>query len=120
MLVGHGSKTLGFDDAMQEVARSLRREKVNWKVTCAFLEAARPSIPDAIRQCVRQGAREVRLLPYFVLTGKHVTQDLPRLAKEAAQKFRSRAKIILCPYLGFDPKIVSVVKDRLNRIGVSP
>ena len=113
VLVGHGSKTRGFDGAMQKVARQLRRERLYREVYCAFLEVSVPSIPEAILRCVQRGAREVRILPYFVLTGKHVTRDIPRIVREAARQHRGKAKIILCPYLGYHSKIVSVVKDRI-------
>lgn len=117
LLVGHGSKAPGFDGAMQKVARQLRREKLYREVTCAFLEVSTPSIPDAIENLVQKGAREVRVLPYFVLSGKHVTRDIPKIVAEAAQNHRGRARVVLCPYLGYHPDIVSVVKQRL---GVSP
>ena len=114
VLVGHGSRTRGFDTAMRRVAATLRREKFFREVCCAFLEAARPSIPEAIDRCIKRGASEVRVLPYFVLTGKHVIHDIPKIIQEASQRHASVAKIILCPYLGYHEKIVSVVKQRIS------
>ena len=116
VLVGHGSKARGFDAAMRRVARALRTEKRFGEVCCGFLEVSQPSIPQAIRSCIRRGAREVRVLPYFVLTGKHVTQDMPRIVADAAKRHRKKAKIVLCPYLGFHPKLVSVVKERILHV----
>ena len=116
VLVGHGSKTLGFDGAMKKVALAIRRKKGIHEVRCAFLEVTAPSIPQAIEDCVRRHASEVRVLPYFVLTGKHVLQDIPRIVREVARHYRGKAKIVLCPYLGYHPKIVSVVKERIGRV----
>ena len=114
VLVSHGSKAPGFDSAMKRVAAALRRGKDFKEVCCAFLEVARPSIPEAIDRCVERGAKEVRILPYFVLTGKHVIHDIPEIVQEASHRHAQRAKIVLCPYLGYDSKIVSVVKRRLR------
>ncbi len=114
VLVGHGSRTRGFDTAMAQVAATLRRQKMFSEVCCAFLEAATPSIPEAIDRCVRRGARQVRVLPYFVLTGKHVLGDIPRIVRETSQRHVGKAQIILCSYLGYHPKIVSVVKQRIR------
>ena len=116
MLVGHGSKTPGFDGAMRKVARELERTKLYREVRPAFLEVARPSISEAIRSSVQRGASEVRVLPYFVLTGKHVTRDIPLIVREMALQHHPKAKIVLCPYLGYHPRIVSVVKDRIGRV----
>ncbi len=115
VLVGHGSRARGFDAAMERVAATLRRGRFFGEVCCAFLEAAQPSIPDAINRCVERGAREVRVLPYFVLTGKHVLQDIPRMVHEASRRHADNAQIILCPYLGYHAKIVSVVKQRIGQ-----
>lgn len=114
MLVGHGSKARGFDAAMRRVASALRKDPRYQKVLCAFLEVSSPSIPEAVSACVRQGAREVRVLPYFVLTGKHVIRDIPEIVREAARFHRGSARIVLCPYLGFDARIVAVVKQRIK------
>ena len=118
VLVGHGSKAPGFDAAMRKVASALRRSRRYRKVLCAFLEVSDPPIMDAIARCVQAGATEVRVLPYFVLTGKHVTRDIPFIVRAAARKFRRQARVILCSYLGYHAKIVSVVQERL-RLGVS-
>ena len=114
LLVGHGSKAAGFAGAMKKVAARLRHRKQYGRVVCAFLEVSSPSIPEAIDACVRRGASEVRVLPYFVLTGKHVTRDIPRIVSEAAKKHRDRARVVLCPYLGYHPHLVSVVRERLT------
>lgn len=113
VLVGHGSRALGFDTAMQKVATALRREKKYIAVLCGFLEVTPPSIHEAILACVHHGAGEVRVLPYFVLTGRHVTRDIPRIVGATSKKYRGQFKIVLCPYLGFHPKLVAVVKERL-------
>ena len=114
VLAGHGSKTRGFDAAMGQVAAALRRRRTFGEVCCAFLEAAEPSIPEAINRCVDRGARQVRVLPYFVLTGKHVLYDIPQIVREASRRHANKAEIILCPYLGYHPKLVSVVKQRIH------
>lgn len=113
MLVGHGSKAARFDGAMKRVASRLRRGPYR-SVRCAYLEITSPSIPDAVRAAVEKGAREVRLLPYFVLSGRHIRQDIPRIVSAEKKRWKGRARVILCPYLGFDERIVSVVKDRLH------
>ena len=116
VLVGHGSKAPGFDSAMRKVASSLRRGGRYRDVRCAFLEVSRPSIPEAVRLCVRRGPRQVRVLPYFVLTGKHVTRDIPRIVAETARTHRGRSRVVLRPYLGYHEKIVSVVRERIGRV----
>ncbi len=114
LLVGHGSREKGFQAAMWKVAKALEKSARYDCVACAYLEVTSPSIFKGIERLVRKGAAEIRVLPYFLLTGQHVKRHIPQIVAEARKKFKSRVKIILCPYLGFDSKIVDVVKKRLK------
>ncbi len=80
----------------------------------AYLEINTPSISEAIDQCVKQSISEIKVLPYFVLGGRHVKMHIPQIISAARKKHRGKTKIILCDYLGFDPRIVKVVKERLR------
>ena len=115
LIVGHGSRLRGFQTAMKKVAAALRRRRLYDRVECAYLEAASPSIDEAIDACLRQGAKEIRVLPYFLLTGNHTQHDIPAIVKKAAKKHRRHARVLLCPYLGFDEKIVSLVARRVRQ-----
>lgn len=116
ILVGHGSKAPGFDGAMKRVAARLRRGDYR-SVRCAFLEISSPSIADALRSAIRQGATDVRIMPYFVLSGRHIRKDIPAILFEERKRWGKAARIVLCPYLGFDERIVSIVKDRIRHDG---
>lgn len=91
---------------MRRVARKLGAR-------CAYLEINTPSIPEAIDRAARAGSRDIRVLPYFLLTGRHVLEDIPRIILEAKKKHPKTA-IRLCPYLGYDERIVAVARDRLR------
>ena len=114
ILISHGSRCLGFDTPLRKVQRILQREIKNNKVLLAYLEINSPSISEAVDRCVRDGFKEIRLLPYFVLLGNHVKKDIPAIVSDCKKKYRGKARITLCPYLGFDKKIVDVVKERLR------
>ena len=81
---------------------------------CAYLEINSPSIADAIGQAAARGAGEVRVLPYFVLSGRHVNKHIPQIVRQARKK-NPGVRIKLCSYLGYDPRIVDVVRDRIRR-----
>ncbi len=114
MIVGHGSRLRHFQKAMQQLARDLNKDKRFKAVYCCYLEITAPSVPAAISTCVKDGAEEILILPYFLLMGNHVKSDIPNLVRAAQNQYRSRAKIKLSPYLGYDPKILAVVKRRLK------
>ncbi|MBI4432696.1 MAG: CbiX/SirB N-terminal domain-containing protein [Candidatus Omnitrophica bacterium] len=112
LLVGHGSLLRGFDTAMKRVARVLRKNQEFSSVSCAYLEITPPSIEAGIRKLVQAGAKEVVVVPYFLLTGKHVTRHIPAIVKAARKEHKGKAGIKLAPYLGYDKKIADIVGAR--------
>ncbi len=114
ILVGHGSRQTRFSVAMEKVARGLKKDKKFLGVVCAYLEIAKPSIAEAIEVWARRGARQIRVLPYFVLSGRHVVSHIPEIIAEAKKKYRGKVKIKLCPYLGYDEALVALAKKRIG------
>lgn len=113
LLVGHGSKLSGSNEAIDQVIEALCQIEPSTLFQAAFLEIQPPSIPEGIELCLNQGAEEVIVIPYFVQAGKHVVQDIPRIISEAKAKYSGKS-IHLANYLGFDSRIVSVVQDRIR------
>ncbi len=113
LLVGHGSKLSGSNEAIDQVIEALRQKEPSTSFQAAFLEIQSPNISEGIELCLNQGADEVVVIPYFVQAGKHVVQDIPRIVSEAKAKYFEKT-IHLANYLGFDSRIVSVVRDRIR------
>lgn len=112
LLVGHGSRQAGFQAAMEKVASQLKKDRRFGGVLCAYLEIAKPSIGEAIDICAQKNPKQIRILPYFVLTGRHVKSHIPELVAAARKKYKN-ISIILCPYLGYDERIVQLAKKRI-------
>ncbi len=115
VLVGHGSRARGFAFAMKKVASQLRGQRDMGEVVCAYLEISRPSIEKAIAGCVARGVRQIRVLPYFLMAGRHVNSHIPQIIAGARKKHGRWVRIILCPYLGYDKKVVELTKQRLRQ-----
>ncbi|MBI3127598.1 MAG: CbiX/SirB N-terminal domain-containing protein [Candidatus Tectomicrobia bacterium] len=113
LLLGHGSKAEGANEAMHRVEADLRAQHPGWIVASAFLEINHPSIPEGIDLCARRGAERIILLPYFLHLGNHVAQDLPRLMAEG-QARHPGLEITLGPHLGYHPKLAEIAEERLR------
>src|SRR3989338_8497187 len=114
VLVGHGSKLAGSNEAIECVVKALEKKEPSTFFLVAFLELQSPNIPEAIRQSIEHGAREVIVIPYFVQTGRHVVQDIPKIVLEAQTAYPG-VKVRLGEYLGFDERIVSVVFEKVRK-----
>lgn len=113
LLIAHGSRRAEANADLEHVAIELRKRVPESNVLFAYLELASPSIPEGLQACVDQGARSIRILPYFLSAGSHVTDDLKRFRSEFLQKF-PQTECTLCPPLGLHPDMIGVLLDRLT------
>jgi sirohydrochlorin ferrochelatase len=116
VLVGHGSRTQGFDKALKQVARQLKKSGDYSRVVTAYLEITEPDIAQAIESVIVGGSKDVRVLPYFVLAGTHIKKHIPEIVAAQKKKWKDAAQIRLCPYLGYHDKLVSIVKERIHEV----
>jgi sirohydrochlorin ferrochelatase len=112
LLIAHGSRRADANRDLVELARRLRDQSGYQIVEIGYLELAEPTIQQGGAACVKQGARRVMLLPYFLSAGTHVTADLERFRAELATA-HPQMEFRLCPPLGLHPLMTEIVQDRL-------
>ena len=78
LIVAHGSRRKESNIEVIQLAARIRRKNRSFSdVNAAFLELAKPSISDAILDCVSNNVKEVVVFPYFLASGRHVFKDIP-------------------------------------------
>jgi sirohydrochlorin ferrochelatase len=87
ILVGHGSLRKASGAAMIRLAALLRQEGDFPIATAGFLNFSRPTFLDAVSRCVRKGATEIFVQPYFLISGYYVKTGVPKLIAEAKAAF---------------------------------
>jgi sirohydrochlorin ferrochelatase len=110
VIVAHGSRRAASNEEVialsGQVAASLKEQYPI--VSTGFLELASPLIPDAIEQCIQQGATDVTVLPYFLSAGRHVQEDVPAEVNTIQLKYPDTA-ITLLKHLGGMPQMVNLI-----------
>ena len=87
LLVDHGSRRAASNALLGEVAERIAAKLPEGTlIEPAHMELASPTIAEAFDQLVARGASEVVVVPYFLSPGRHATEDVPRLAAEAAAR----------------------------------
>lgn len=113
VIVDHGSRRAS-SNAMLETFVGLFADATGLPIVePAHMELAEPSISTAFDRCVARGARRVVVMPYFLSTGRHWHQDIPRLARDAAAAHEGVAYLVGSP-IGLHPQMVGVVQARLE------
>lgn len=112
VLIAHGSRRPEANADLVRLAELLRPRLPQDQIEIAYLELAEPSIPAALQKCVDAGADTVRILPFFLSAGAHVTEDLEEFRREFAGR-HPRIRFLLSPPIGLHPGIADILLDRL-------
>lgn len=108
VLFSHGSLLCGSGRMLCDHAERLRETGDYVAVEPGYLNYCEPSVETAIANCVAAGARRVVIVPYFLVGGKFVVEDLP-----------SRLDLATAPFVGVEFCIVHALEDHpLMRIAV--
>jgi sirohydrochlorin ferrochelatase len=115
LIVSHGSRR---KDSNEEVRLLTERVAQNIgpsfeKVSCAFLELTSPTIDMAIAEVVGEGATEIVVFPYFLASGTHVVNDIPRIVQEGREKFPNIGMTVI-PCLGAIQGISDLILDHIE------
>ena len=113
IIVDHGSRRAESNDMLLEVVRSYQEQTHFEIVEPAHMELAHPSIADAFDRCVARGARNIVVMPYFLLPGRHWHKDIPELSRAAAAAHPGVTYLVTAP-LGLDPRMNELIESRID------
>lgn len=86
LLFGHGARNPEWAQPFHRIRDAILAREPEALVEPGFLELMRPTFDEGVDCLVRQGAREIIVVPIFMASGSHVTKDLPQLAASAMDR----------------------------------
>jgi len=113
VLLGHGSRAPGASEAMEHVAASLRRRRVE-PVVVAHMELCEPTLENVLERLHSDGIRRIAVVPYFLHHGVHLREDIPGILGGIRERLPG-LEIAMGPHLGFDDAIVDLVERRIEQ-----
>lgn len=116
ILIGHGSPKKDANN-IETMGRLLHRmihpDCSKGCVRVAYLQFAKPVLSDTIKESVLNGAKKIIIHPYFLISGMHVTKDIPEMIKEAKRMYPD-VEFIYTEPLGIHEKLVQVIAERIK------
>jgi sirohydrochlorin cobaltochelatase len=106
VLFAHGSRDPEWARPFEAISRALARRLPDALVSVAYLEAMRPTLPEAVAALT--GVRAIRVVPLFFAQGGHVKEDLPRLVSEL-QAAHPDVRIALARPIGEEPAVIEAI-----------
>ena len=114
ILLGHGSRAIDGNTALSDMARIVQGLS-GTEITAAYLQFCEPSLTGSIEGAVESGAGKIVVVPYFLYSGNHVTQDIPG-ELDALRTKHPAVEIVLTEHLGAHDKLAEIVMERINSI----
>lgn len=109
ILLAHGSRHPETTKEVAALTTAVDRTVAAHSIRYAFLEVARPTLPEAIDQAVRDGATAVDVLPLFLNIGNHIVRDIPHLVSRTQEK-HPKLRIQLLKHIGSHPAYTALVE----------
>ena len=111
VIVAHGSRRQASNDEVRTLSNEMTGIIANDFpiVETGFLELAEPFIPDAIENCIKRGATDVCVVPYFLSAGRHVIEDVPGEV-DKAQQANPDIKMEVLPHIGGSEMMIELIR----------
>ena len=98
---------------LEGIAEAVRRRLPDRLVVTAHLDVVEPDIAAGIDACVKAGAEEIVVHPFFLAPGRHTTRDIPERVEAAADRHPS-LRIHITPPLGPHDMLVDLILERVR------
>ena len=117
LLVGHGSREVAGNIAIEEFATQLRARQPQWHVEVCFIEFAdvllRQGFDNAAAHAAQHSGKVV-VLPLILNAAGHVKGDIPR-ALAAARQRHPHVQFDCTPHLGANDEMLKILRRNLRK-----
>lgn len=112
IIVGHGSILSDAGAAMMRIAEKLDQQQIVPIVQAGFLNYNEPTFADAVAKAITQNAKTILVLPYFLIAGVFVSNDLQQLVALAQRQYAD-VNFVVSDVIGTHPAMVELAALRL-------
>lgn len=113
LLLAHGSPLESANQEICSLCAKLQARLPDLKVEFSFLSSADPSLDRAIDDLIAKGLHRVLILPYFLVSGKHTSVDIPAMVEKKTAQYPT-SEIKLLPVFGLDDRLIDVIVWQLK------
>jgi sirohydrochlorin cobaltochelatase len=110
VLVGRGAREPGWAAPLERIASRLRQG--GERVELAFLEHLEPELGKALDALLRDGIRDIRVVPVILGAGGQVVHGVAQRVG-TAREAHADARIAVAPPMGGPPKVSSAIADAI-------
>ena len=112
LILAHGSREKQTEETFNTVV-DLVRSQVEALIETAYMEFSEKNISYGLNALVKQGATEIKVVPYFLFKGVHLRKDIPEEIA-AFLEGKTGLSVTMAEPLGADPRLAEILAQRLK------
>lgn len=112
--IAHGSPKQEANDFLRRLIAEISDGST--AVNLGFLGPGSPSIPEALELQIKKGAKSIRVIPLFLIPGKHLVHDISAIIEGVKTRYPS-VEIKREEFVGNLPEFKHLLK---SLIGITP
>lgn len=113
ILVTHGSKSQKWSTPFKRITYKLKQKNKSKVIYITYLEFNKPLLKDLLPKIAAKNFSHIKVVPFFLSCGRHMTLDITDTIKKTRNKFPS-LKINLLPPIGNHPKVISAITEAVG------
>ncbi|MFN8088950.1 MAG: sirohydrochlorin chelatase [Mycobacterium sp.] len=114
VLTAHGSADPRSAATTREIAQRIRLMRPRQEVRVAFCERSTPNLRDVLAALRGPAGITPVVTPLLLASAYHARIDIPAMIRDA------ESPAVRAATLGEDPRLVSVMRERLSALGIRP
>lgn len=118
VLIAHGSRREEANAEMRALSRQIEQADNSRCYEMAFLQFSNPGLAEAVAKLAAQGIKNAIIMPLFLTTGNHVTQDIPAEIEAIKTQFPDM-EFVMARHFAAHPALVQIVQERIGEATLS-
>jgi sirohydrochlorin cobaltochelatase len=113
LILAHGSREKTTEDTLTTIIDKLKHELPDCIIEPAYLQFSEKNLAAGLDALVARGITDIKVIPYFLFSGVHIREDIPREINEYLADKRN-ISVTLGKTLGADERLAMVLADRVR------
>ncbi len=113
IVLGHGSRREEANDEVREMAKLLGESIREIPCKAAFLSFGSPDLEAITEELFREGVKRVYVAPFFLVTGNHIKEDIPREISRQQER-HPEMDFNLISHLGPHPQLAGLISEKIK------